>query len=384
MATYLDHNATTPLDERVLEAMLPFLREGFGNPSSLHGFGRVARNALDTARQQVADLVGAHPSQVVFTSGGTEANNAALKGVAERAATGHIAVSAVEHASVLGPAAALGRRGWRIDTLPVDGDGRVRRDAVAAALRPDTALVSVMAANNETGTLQDLPAVAEALRGHGVRLHTDAVQAAGKVALDFAASGAHLMSLSAHKLYGPKGVGALVVDKSLDWGPLLQGGDQERGRRAGTENVAAIAGFGRAAELARQELDRANAHLRGLRDRLEARLQEHLPEAVILGRDAERLPNTVMLALPGLDGETLLMGLDGQGFAVSSGAACGSAKNEPSHVLAAMGVPGELAQCSLRVSLGRGNSEDDVDAFVAALKRQAQSLNRMAAATAWA
>ena len=383
MPTYLDHNATTPLDERVLEAMLPFLREGFGNPSSLHGFGRPARDAVEAAREQVAALVGAHPSQVVFTGGGTEANNAALKGVAERSGRRRVAVSAVEHASVLEPAAGLARRGWAVDTLAVDAAGRVRPEALAG-LDADTALVSVMAANNETGTVQDLAAVSAAAREHGAVVHTDAVQAAGKIELGFAASGAHLMSLSAHKLYGPKGVGALVVDKAVDWTPLLQGGGQERGRRAGTENVAAIVGFGRAAELARTELAANRQHLEALRGRLLARLAEALPEAVVLSPEAQRLPNTVMLALPGLDGETLLMGLDGQGFAVSSGAACGSAKDEPSHVLAAMGVPEEWAQCSLRVSLGRGNSEADVDAFVAALKQQARTLSRMAAATAWA
>lgn len=384
MATYLDHNATTPLDERVLEAMLPHLRAGFGNPSSLHGFGRAARAALDRAREQVGALVGAHPSQVVFTSGGTEANNTALKGAAARAPGGAIAVSAVEHASVLEPAAALGRQGHEVTRVAVDGDGRVTAEALATALAGTPALVSVMAANNETGTVQDIAAIAAAARERGALFHTDAVQMAGKLPLDFAASGAHLMSLSAHKLYGPKGVGALVVDKAVDWEPLLHGGGQERGRRGGTENLAGIVGFGRAAELAAAELADHQGRMQALRDRLEARLAEAVPEALVLAPEAERLPNTVMLAVPGLDGETLLLGLDQAGFAVSSGAACGSAKTEPSHVLAAMGIPNETAQCSLRVTLGRDNTEEDVDAFVAALRQQVAQLSRMAATASWA
>ncbi|MCW8840132.1 MAG: cysteine desulfurase, partial [Gammaproteobacteria bacterium] len=239
---YLDHNATTPLDERVLEAMLPYLRGRYGNPSSVYALGREARAALEQAREQVAELVSAHPSQVLFTSGGTEANNSALKGVARRAPQGRIAISEVEHASVQSPAAALARDGWQIDTLAVDGEGICHRETLQQALSEQTRMVSVMWANNETGVVQPVAELAEICREQGVIFHTDAVQAAGKLALDFPASGAHLMSLSAHKLYGPKGVGALILDKAVDLEPLLHGGGQERGRRGGTENLAAIVG----------------------------------------------------------------------------------------------------------------------------------------------
>ena len=382
MARYFDHNATTPLDDRVLEAMLPYMRESFGNPSSLHSFGRLARTALDQAREQVAALVGAHPSQILFTSGGTEANNTALKGIAGLHHGGTLLVSAVEHASLLAPATALTRHGWTQERLAVDGDGRVTPQMLQAHLTPETRLVSVMAANNETGVLQDIPALAAVAAEHGVPLHTDAVQLAGKGVVNFAASGAALMSLSAHKLYGPKGVGALVVERRIELEPLLHGGGQEQGRRGGTENLAGIVGFGRAAELAALELETRRTHLWDLRQRFEAQLAQQLPQAVVFGAAAERLPNTVFMALPGIDGQTLLMGLDQQGFALASGSACGSAENEPSHVLQAMGVAPELARGAIRVSFGKANDQQDVDALIGALVQQAGRLTAMAA-TAW-
>lgn len=380
---YLDHNATTPLDERVLEAMLPWLKGGYGNPSSVHAPGRAAHAALAQAREQVAALAGAHPSQVVFTSGGTEANNAALKGVAARLPAAHLALSAVEHASVQQPAAALARAGWTALTIPVTDQGEVTAQAVSAALRSGVRLVSVMLANNETGVVNDIAAIAGVVRGAGALLHTDAVQGLGKLAVDFAGSGAHLMSLSAHKLNGPKGVGALLVDKVVDMEPLLHGGGQEKGRRGGTENLAGIVGFGRAAELALAELTTRNAHLNALRQHLEQRLAAEVPQAVVFGAAApRRLANTVFLALPGIEGETLLLELDRQGIALSSGAACGSGYSDPSHVLRAMGVTAELARCAVRVSLGAGNTEHDVDTLIAALRAQAARLQAMAA-TAW-
>jgi len=380
---YLDHNATTSLDERVLEAMLPYLRGAFGNPSSAYAQGRTGRAALERAREQVAALVAAHPSQVVFTSGGTEANNTALKGVAHRRAPGRLLVSAVEHASVLAPAAALGRLGWNTDSIPVNDQGEVTAPAVRAALRPDTRLVSVMTANNETGVVNDIAAVADEVRAAGALLHTDAVQAAGKWPVDFAACGAHLMSISAHKIYGPKGCGALVVDKAVDMEPLLHGGGQEKGRRGGTENVAAIVGFGRAAELALAELDESSARLTALRRRLEQGLAAQVPQLRLFAADArQRLPNTLFLALPGLDGETLLLELDRLGMAVSGGAACGSAEHAPSHVLQAMGVAPEIARCAVRISLGRGNTQHDVDTLIAALQRQAARVEALQA-MAW-
>ncbi|MCW8927599.1 MAG: cysteine desulfurase [Gammaproteobacteria bacterium] len=380
---YLDHNATTPLDERVLEAMLPYLRGRYGNPSSVYALGREARAALEQAREQVAELVSAHPSQVLFTSGGTEANNSALKGVARRAPQGRIAISEVEHASVQSPAAALARDGWQIDTLAVDGEGICHRETLQQALSEQTRMVSVMWANNETGVVQPVAELAEICREQGVIFHTDAVQAAGKLALDFPASGAHLMSLSAHKLYGPKGVGALILDKAVDLEPLLHGGGQERGRRGGTENLAAIVGFGRAAELAGIELAERRRHLLTLRERFEQHLAQALPEAVIFCRDAQRLPNTVYMALPGLEGQTLIMALDQQGIAVSSGSACGSDSSEPSAVLKAMGVESELALGAIRISLGKDNTERDIDTLCSVLVSQVKQLQSLAAATAW-
>lgn len=379
---YLDHNATTPLDERVLEAMLPWLRGSYGNPSSVHAPGRAARAALEQAREQVAALAGAHPSQVVFTSGGTEANNAALKGVAGRRPAARIAVSAVEHASVQQPAAALARTGWAVETIPVTDQGEVTAQTVASVLRADTRLVSVMMANNETGVVNDIAAIAAVVREGGAVLHTDAVQALGKQPVDFSAGGAHLMSVSAHKLYGPKGVGALLVDKAVDLEPLLHGGGQEKGRRGGTENLAGIVGFGRAAELAAAGMEERRLRLDALRQRLEQGLRERVPQAVVFAAGARRLPNTVFLALPGIDGETLLLELDRMGLALSSGAACGSGYSEPSHVLQAMGVTADIARCAVRVSFGTGNTEHDVDTLIAALQTQAARLQTLAA-TAW-
>lgn len=374
---YLDHNATTPLDAQVLEAMLPYLQEGFGNPSSVHRLGRLARGALDQAREQVAALVGVTPSQVIFTSGGTEANNLALKGAAGRREPGTLLLSSVEHPSVRRPAEALARRGWRLQQLPVDGDGILQGGL------PETArLASVMLANNETGVVHRLDALAEAAERTGAWLHTDAVQAAGKLPLSFAQSGAHMMSLSAHKIYGPKGVGALIVDKRIELEPLVDGGGQEKGRRGGTENLAGIVGFGAAAELAAAALAERCDELRRLRDRFEAGLGEAVPEAVIFGQAASRLPNTSFFAVPGIEGETLLMELDRQGVAVSSGSACSSGSTEPSPVLQAMGVARELAKGAVRVSFGKDNSESEVDSVLNVL-RQIQQRMRTAAAVAW-
>jgi len=374
MAIYLDHNATTALDERVLQAMLPYLREEYGNPSSLHQPGRRARAALDTAREKVAALVNAHPSQVVFTSGGTEANNLAFKGVATRRAPGLLALSAAEHASVMGPAQALARQGWQLEHVMLDGSGRLDGDSLQSVLDSCPALLALMMANNETGVLFDVAGVAAATREAGTVLLVDAVQAVGKLPVDFAASGAHLMSLSAHKIYGPKGVGALIVDKALDIEPLLHGGGQEKGRRAGTENVAAIAGFGKAAELALAELEQRRTHMRELQRHLEQRLRAEIPKIVLFGTDAERLPNTTYFAIPGIDGETLLGTLDQAGMAVASGSACGSGDVDPSHVLLAMGVERGLASAAVRVSLGKDSRREEIDAFVDQLKTQVKTL----------
>jgi cysteine desulfurase len=376
MSVYVDHNATTPLDPRVWAAMEPFLREHHANPSSIHGPGRLARAAVEQAREQVASLVNAHASQVIFTSGGTEANNLALKGVMMNYPEGgRLAVSAIEHASVMATARALAEQGCGLDIIAVNEHGQVLPSAMEAAMSARTRLVSVMAANNETGVIQDIAVISEIARRGGALFHCDAVQAAGRLPLDFAAAGVQLMSLSAHKIYGPKGVGALIADRGVELQPLLHGGGQERGMRGGTENVAGIVGFGMAAELAAQEwAPRAAASLR-LRRHFEQRLRRELPEIAIVAEEAERLANTVMVLVPGIDGETLLLRLDQAGIAVSSGSACAAGSTEPSHVLAAMGLAEDAGRSAIRVSFGRDNIPADADAAVDALLKQFRDLS---------
>ena len=377
MTVYLDHNATTPLDERVLEAMMPYLSGNFANPSSGHQAGRAARAAIDTAREQVAALVNTHPSQVVFTSGGTEANNFALKGVAARLQPGLLAVSTVEHDSVLGPVRALARTGWQMVEIAVDEQGQVDTERFELDIRQQPGLLAMMMANNETGVIYDVAGIANTARQHGAIVLTDAVQALGKIPVDFVATGAHMMSLSAHKIYGPKGAGALVIDKSLDMEPLLHGGGHEKGRRAGTENVAAIAGFGRAAELAAAELESRSQHMLPLREAFEQQLKEQLPQARVFCEQQQRLPNTTFFAIPGVDGATLLMALDQAGFAVSSGSACGTGKVEPSHVLQAMDVEPALARGAVRMSLGKDTRPEEIKEFVSCLKQQVKHLQSL-------
>ncbi len=387
---YLDSNATTPLDDRVLEAMLPYLGGQFGNPSSGYQLGRMARAAVNMAREQVAALVNAHPSQVVFTSGGTEANNLALKGAAGRLSPGYLAISAVEHGSVRAPAQALRKQGWSLSEVAVDAQGRLDLEQLGEALagmRPNmtpsastavSKIAAVMLANNETGVINDVVAVATQVHENGGVLLVDAVQAAGKLPVDFSAIGAQMMSLSAHKMYGPKGAGALIVDKAMDMESLLHGGGHEKGRRGGTENVAAIVGFGKAAELAMAGLVTQSAQTQTLRDHLERRLKEEMPELHFFGQQALRLPNTSYFALLGVDGETLLMSLDQAGLAVSSGSACSTGEVAPSHVLMAMGVDAALARGAIRVSLGKDSQRDEIDRFVDCLKQQVQALQRYA------
>lgn len=364
---YLDHNATTPLDERVLEAMLPYQGRFYGNPSSLYRLGRVSRGAIDAAREQVAALVGAEPREVIFTAGGTEANNLALKGLAYRLPVGSIAAAATEHPSIWAPLHFLQGQGWKVDTIPVDANGRIQTGRLhALSEEGPLRFAAVMLANNETGVIQDISELAGRLRERGAYLHCDAVQVAGKIPLDFKTCGAHLLSISAHKMYGPKGAGALIADRSVPLEALLHGGGQERDLRGGTENVAAIVGFGKAAELAQAEMEARRGQLLGLRKRLEAGL-ENLPGITIFAQGAERLPNTVQFGIAGIDGETLVMALDRQGIAVSSGSACASGAGEPSPVLLAMGISPESAKSAIRVSLGKGNTESDVDRLLAAL-----------------
>jgi cysteine desulfurase len=365
---YFDHNATTPLDPCVLEGMLPYLREQYGNASSRHEYGRAARRAIDEARQRVAHAVGAHPTEVVFTSGGSEANNLFIKGAAACLAPGTVAISAVEHPCVREPARQLRRAGWRLREIAVDRNCRVAGADFQAALEDRPALVSVMLANNETGVLQDVPVLASQAKSVGAWFHTDAVQAFGRHPLDFRglnAAGVHAMTLSAHKLGGPKGAGALVVDKRVDLQPLIAGGGHERSLRSGTENVAAIVGFGLAAELAAARLDGRTRQLAALRAELEAGLAAQ--GATVFAAAAERLPNTSYFAFADVDGETLVGRLDRAGFAVAAGAACSSANPEASHVLLAMGVESSLARGAVRVSLGPDNTVAQLRDFLAAL-----------------
>jgi cysteine desulfurase len=365
MAVYLDHNATTPLHEAVFESMQPWLRSYTGNPSSLHRFGRLQRDAIERAREQVAALVDAHPERVVFTSGGTESNNLLIKGLVSATAAKRIAVSAIEHMSLLEPAA-FASPGCVIDSVPVNGAGYISAEALEQSLKPDTALVSVMAANNETGVIQDVMKLAALARQNGIWFHTDASQAAGKIAVSFRQWGVDAMTLSAHKIYGPLGAGALIVDRRVPLQAQLHGGSQEKSLRAGTENVPAIVGFGVAAERAQTELAQRAEHAMMLRTRLETALAQ-IPAVTVFAQQSNRLPNTVQFGVSGFDGETLLMQLDRAGFAVSSGSACTSGKTEPSHVLSAMGVDDDLARAAIRVSFGRDNTRNDVDAFTQAL-----------------
>ena len=368
---YFDHNATTPLAEPVLEAMLPYLRGQFGNASSRHELGTVARTAVEEAREQVAAAVGVQPVQVIFTSGGTEANNLFIKGAAALRKPTQQAVSAIEHPCISEPAAQLKKQGWTLATIGVDSDGVVSADSLASALQTPTALVSVMLANNETGVIQPVAALAGQARAARALVHSDAVQAFGKMPVQFADLGIDAMTLSAHKIYGPKGAGALIVNA---------GGGHERGMRSGTENVAAIVGFGAAAELAMQNMDTITSQLIPLRERLEAGLRTL--GATIFGSGAARLPNTSYFAFPDVEGETLVIQLDAAGFATASGAACSSHHAGPSRVLLAMGVDPALAGRAVRVSLGRGNDAAEVDAFLAALGAILGRLKRMAAIAA--
>ena len=361
---HLDYNAGAPLDPRALEAMLPFLREEFGNASSGHSFGRRARRAVETAREQVAEAAGARPSEVVFTSSGTESNNTIIKGAALMSMRQTTAVAATEHPCVLCAARSLQRGGGAYVPLAVDARGVLDMDDLRKTLAGgDCALVSVMRANNETGVLQDVAAIAKEAKAAGAIMHTDAAQALGKVPVDFSGWGADAMTLSAHKARGPKGVAALIVRPEVDWAPLLEGGGHENGRRSSTENVAGIVGMGAACALAAESLAQAG-RLAAMRDKMEEALTA--VGAVIFGREAERLPNTSLFGFPKVDGDGMAAMLDQSGFAVATGAACSSMKDEPSHVLLAMGEPMELARTAVRVSLPPDIEEEKVARFTAA------------------
>jgi len=364
--------------------MLPFLTEKFGNPSSVHSFGQEARAAVDKARRQVAALIKARANEVVFTSGGTESNNLAIRGICEAHQTQgrHVIASAIEHPSVRGVIDDLEKNGWEITRLPVYDDGLVRVADVAGAIRPDTILLSVMMANNEIGTIQPVTEIGEIVREerkHGRRLwfHTDAVQSAGRVSIDVDALGCDLLTLSAHKLYGPKAMGALYIRRGTKIFPQQVGGHQERERRAGTESVANIIGFGVAAELARAEMDERNNHVRRLRDRLERETAARIEDIIFNGRRDRRLPHLSNISFRFIEGEGLLIHLDMQGVAVSTGSACSSGTLEPSPVIRALGRDEELARGAIRFSFGKDNTEDDVDQTVEALARAVESLRSL-------
>ena len=374
---YFDHNATTPLDDKVLEAMLPYLRGHFGNASSRHGLGTVARRALDTARQQVGALVNAQPSQVIFVSGGTEANNLFIKGAAGYLKPSQVAVSAIEHPCIAKPAQELARQGWKVRKLAVTRAGQLDLADVDAALKEPTGIVSVMFVNNETGVILDVAAVADRARAARAWMHTDAVQALGKIPVDFQLLRVHAMTVSAHKIYGPKGAGALIIDKRLQLRPIIHGGGHEQGLRSGTENVPAIAGFGAACELAASRMQQLAQRQGAMRTRLERGLSEL--GAVVFGEEAPRVANTSYFAFKGIMGETLVIELDKAGYAVAPGAACSSANPEPSATLLAMGVDPEHARGAVRFSLGAGNTPPQIDEFLKALKSVVARLRNLTA-----
>jgi cysteine desulfurase len=377
---YLDHNATTPLAPEVIDRMSAALRDEFGNPSSVHHFGQRAKAALDEARAAVAALLGADPSEIVFTSGGTEGANMAIRGVAEALVpTGrrHLVTTAIEHEAVLNTVKALGKRGWSTSIVGVDQTGVVDPDAVAAAMTDQTALVSTMHANNEIGTIQPVAAVAAIAKARGAVTHTDAVQSAGKLPIAVKALGVDLLSISAHKFYGPKGVGAIWIRRGVRLTSVLTGGKHERSRRAGTENVIGIIGMGVAATLAARHLEESVVRLATLRDRLESGVLRSVTGTTVNGALSPRVANTTNISFDRTEAESLLIALDLQGIAVSTGSACSSGTLEPSHVLRAMGLSAHRTQNSIRFSLGAGTTEDDVDRVIAVLPGVVEKLRSL-------
>lgn len=360
---YLDYNATTPLHPGVLEAMLPYYKSIFGNASTIYSFGQEARKAIDDAREVLACLIGAKPEEIVFTSGGTEADNFALKGVASalKGKGGHIITSSIEHHAVLFACKYLEKMGKKITYLPVDRYGWLDPDRVKEAITNETVLISIIHANNEIGTIEPIAEIGKIARECGVYFHTDAVQTVGKIPINVNESGIDLLSLSAHKLYGPKGIGALYIRKGTKIHPLIYGGEQERKRRAGTENVPCIVGLGEAAKIASKEMKQECICVKKLRDRLESKIKDNIDYVRFNGHPTERLPNTSNVSFEFIEGESLLLNLDLKGIAVSTGSACASGSLEPSHVLSAIGVPPAIAQGSIRFSLGRDNQKEDID-----------------------
>jgi cysteine desulfurase len=380
---YLDYNATTPIDPRVFEAMIPYMKEEFGNPSSIHSFGSRAKAALDNSREQVAGFLGAHPKEIVFTSGGSESNNLAIKGVAFRLREkgAHLITTRIEHASVLETFRFLESHGFRVTYLGVDEYGLIDLGELRESITEDTILASVMFANNETGVIMPIREIGEIVKEKGVIFHTDAVQAVGKVDIDLEDLPVDLLSLSAHKIYGPKGVGALFIRVEAFRGtplqPLIHGGGQERERRSGTENVPGIVGLGKACEIAKVEMKTEESRLRDLRDELHEGILERIRGVKLNGHPERRLSNTLNLSFEGVEGDSLVMNLDIEGIAVSTGSACSEGNVEPSHVLLAMGLPREIAVSSLRFSLGRFTEREDIDRVIDALPRIVERIRKV-------
>ena len=376
-AVFFDQNSTTALKTEVLKAMLPFMTQQHGNATSRHNFGRTARAAIEQAREQVANAVNAHPSQVVFTASGTEANNFALRGMADESSNGQILFSAVEHPCVSNPALALRAASLQAHNIRVNADCQLDLSHLRQLVNAPTQLVSVMLANNETGVIQNIAEISEIARSHKAFMHTDAVQGLGKIVVDFEALNVHAMTISSHKIGGPLGAGALVLDKRVDIKPLLYGGGQEKGLRSGTENIAAIVGFGVACEMAVNHLSQFAKHTQTLRDYLETGLRKL--NAHLFADKANRIPNTSFFAFDNIDGETLVMALDRKGFAVASGSACSSDNGQPSHVLLAMGVDEDLARSAVRVSFGISNTIAEVQQFLNVLENELARLRNLTA-----
>ena len=361
---YLDHNASTPVHPDVVAAMLPYFSEAFGNPSSVHAFGREAREGLDTARERIAGFLKVKPDEIVFTSGGTESDNFGIKGLAAARGRGHIITSRIEHHAVLRTCESLETQGFAVTYVPVDATGMVDPDDVRRALRPDTFAISIMHANSEVGTVQPVRAIGAIARAHGAAFHVDAVQTFGKLDIDVDACGIDVLAFSGHKIYGPKGVAGAYVRKGTKMASVQHGGDHERRRRAGTENVSGIVGLGKAVEIRQREMHAEAARVSALRDRLWTGVQARVPDVRLHGHPTERLPGTANISYRGVESESIVLGLDLKGIGVSAGSACTSGSVEPSYVLVAMAVPLEWAMGAVRSSLGRSTTADDIDYVV--------------------
>ena len=379
---YLDHNASTPVHPEVVEAMLPYFAERFGNPSSIHGFGREAREGLDTARERIARFLSVGKEEIVFTSGGTESDNLAIKGVAAARGGGHIVTSAVEHHAVLRTCAALEGQGFAVTVVPVDGYGMVDPEDVRRALRNDTVLVSIMHANSEVGTIQPVGAIGRITRERGIPFHVDGVQTFGKLPVDLDALNVDLFSFSAHKIYGPKGAAGLYIRKGTKMASVQHGGEHERRRRAGTENVPGIVGLGKAVEVRGRDMAAEEGRVRALRDRLWEGLSARVSEVRLNGHPTERLPGTCNVCFRNIESESIVLGLDLKGVGVSAGSACTSGNVEPSHVLVAMGVPLDWAMGAVRCSVGRSTTAEDIDYMVDSVEPLAGKLRSLSPARA--